>query len=822
MKIAIIAPSPVPFVLGGAEAFCTGWLAALNAQPGVEAELIKLPSPERNFWEVLASYRQFAALDLRHFDRVLSAKYPAWMVAHPDHHVLMLHTLRGLYDTWPSGLPTQIPEHLARATPPAVAKVLQLCECLPHTRQSLEPIFAAIAELQHQAPNLSPEWFTLPGALLRRIVHTLDAIGLARGAIRSHAAISATVAARAGYFPPDVPAAEIAVHHPPALPRPRPESTPGDPDAATALPGVPPGPIVLTASRLDAPKRIPLIIAAYQHAFDQAQAAGQTLPPLVIAGAGPQAQALADQIAHHPASAAHIHCVGRITDAQLAAAYARATLVPYTPAQEDYGYIALEALQAGVPVLTVADAGGPTELVRHGHNGWIVEPTVPALAQALHHLLTHPKERAALAAHAAASVAHIQWPALARHYARRLPRIAVVNTFAVYPAQGGGQLRLLNLYREVARHADVRLVNLGPDPAAPTQTRHLAPGLTEIVAPPGPEQLAHCTALEAVVRASAMDVSAMQAPQHSPAWLAAIADACAWAHTVVACHPYGYPAIRQVWPGPVVYESLNVEYDLKAAIFGTHAPQVLAQVQAVEAACATQAPVVLACSPQDAQRLQTLYALPALPTLVPNAVAAHTYPDPAPAPIGPHQPAIALFVGSLHGPNNDALLALLDIARQYQALCAAQPQTPPCQFVVLGSVCRAPGLPQALPPHVHLLGTVSSAELRAWLARAHIGLNPMASGSGTNLKLLEYAAAGLPILSTPFGARGGLLQPGTHYLSAELPDFAPALAQALQAPGWAQCTQRARAARALVRQHGTWAAAATQALNALQPLLHIA
>ncbi|NUN61725.1 MAG: glycosyltransferase, partial [Burkholderiaceae bacterium] len=102
MKIALIAPSPVPFVIGGAENLWTGWIAALNEQPGVEADLIKLPSPERDFWEIVDSYRQWARLDLRHFDRVISTKYPAWMVAHPDHHVFLQHKLRGLYDTWPA------------------------------------------------------------------------------------------------------------------------------------------------------------------------------------------------------------------------------------------------------------------------------------------------------------------------------------------------------------------------------------------------------------------------------------------------------------------------------------------------------------------------------------------------------------------------------------------------------------------------------------------------------------------------------------------------------------------------------------------------
>ena len=35
-----------------------------------------------------------------------------------------------------------------------------------------------------------------------------------------------------------------------------------------------------------------------------------------------------------------------------------------------------------------------------------------------------------------------------------------------------------------------------------------------------------------------------------------------------------------------------------------------------------------------------------------------------------------------------------------------------------------------------------------------IGLNPMASGGGSSLKLPDYMANGLPSLNTPIGARG--------------------------------------------------------------------
>jgi alpha-1,3/alpha-1,6-mannosyltransferase len=49
-------------------------------------------------------------------------------------------------------------------------------------------------------------------------------------------------------------------------------------------------------------------------------------------------------------------------------------LLIYTPANEHFGIVPLEAMLAGVPVLA-ADTGGPTETVVEGETGWLRSPT---------------------------------------------------------------------------------------------------------------------------------------------------------------------------------------------------------------------------------------------------------------------------------------------------------------------------------------------------------------------------------------------------------------------------------------------------------------
>ena len=56
--------------------------------------------------------------------------------------------------------------------------------------------------------------------------------------------------------------------------------------------------------------------------------------------------------------------------------------------------------------------------------------------------------------------------------------------------------------------------------------------------------------------------------------------------------------------------------------------------------------------------------------------------------------------------------------------------------------------------NVLLLGQISNEEKLELYHISDVALNPMLSGSGTNIKMLDYMAAGLPVITTPVGARG--------------------------------------------------------------------
>ena len=357
MDVAIVAPCPVPYVRGGAENYWRGLQDHINEETPHQAEVIKLPSREHEFWELIASYRAFAALDLHEFDVVVSGKYPAWMTPHPRHVVHMLHPLRGLYDTYHY---FQQPETVTDA-PPGVAELLEFCAQHDRNREALGEFFERMDVLQARRDSLAPQLFAFPGPLIRALVQWLDRVALADAARLG--AISRTVSERDGYFPAG---AAVFVAYPPSNVRREPGGRRGD--------------YVLAAGRLDQSKRIDMLI----------EAMGQTTSAatLRIAGTGPDEERLRELAAANP----RIRFEGRVSNRELTALYASARAVAFTAYDEDFGLVALEGMQSGRPVIVLRDGGGATEIVEDGVSGLVAEPDAAGLAAAIDRLWSSRKE----------------------------------------------------------------------------------------------------------------------------------------------------------------------------------------------------------------------------------------------------------------------------------------------------------------------------------------------------------------------------------------------------------------------------------------------
>jgi len=128
----------------------------------------------------------------------------------------------------------------------------------------------------------------------------------------------------------------------------------------------------------------------------------------VIVGEGSTRAALEREAAQSTA-ADRIEFRGALWGDAVADLYAGARGVVYTPFDEDYGYVTLEAFLAARPVITATDSGGPLEFVRDGVNGFVCAPDAMPLAAAINRLAAD-RSLAERLGHAGQSVARtITW-----------------------------------------------------------------------------------------------------------------------------------------------------------------------------------------------------------------------------------------------------------------------------------------------------------------------------------------------------------------------------------------------------------------------------
>jgi glycosyltransferase involved in cell wall biosynthesis len=781
MRVAIVAPSPVPFTPGGAERVWNGLHRAITEGTPHQAELIKLPVDERTLPGLVEGYAAFARLDLGHFDVVITGKYPAWMVAHPHHVVYVLHRLRGLYDTYHL---LGAPERLDLPDPEL--RALQMLMRRRGGRAAAGELMAGLAAAARRLPAGDPA-LALPGPFAREVVHFLD--GAAFAGVRRHLAISRTVAARPGYFPPGVP---VEVAYPPS-------------DLGGARCGG--FDHLVSASRIEPPKRMDLLVEAMRHVPQPVE--------LRIAGTGPDL----DRCRRLAAGDPRIRFLGQVTPGQLRDLYADALAVPFVPRDEDLGLVTLEAMACGKPVVTCDDSGGPTELVVDGVTGRVVPPEPEALGAALASLCADPPGARRLGAAGRLRARSVSWervverllaapPAPGVGPRRTRPRVVALSTFPVHPQRGGGQVRCLHLLSALAGRYDVELLSLVPH-GAPARRVELAAGLAETLVPRSADHEAREQEVAAQVGIPVTDVAAATLAGRTPEYLERLSR-CRDAVAAVLVHPYLQPALAAALPGlPVVYDAQDVAVRLKAEVLpaGETGARLLAETREVEGAVVRSAVLVAACSAEDARALLEEHGgNPDRVVVVPNGVDAaatafagaerrrhRRWPERMGRWSEGRAPAhSALFMGSWHPPNLDAA----------ERVVAAAELLPEVAFLLLGSHCAA--LEEtALPGNVLLCGELPDSLKRSLLWSADLGLNPMVRGSGTNLKLVEYFAAGLPVLSTPLGARGLAVRPGEHLWTAPVEELAPAIAGALRRPE--EGAAMAVRARRLVEEELDWA-----------------
>lgn len=144
-------------------------------------------------------------------------------------------------------------------------------------------------------------------------------------------------------------------------------------------------PYILSVGRLCRIKRVDLMLNAMKNVSPEVSLK-------VVGGADePGVMEYFNSIIKGHDIGARVEFLGRVSDEALIDLYAEAMGVFYAPFDEDYGYVTLEAMASGRPVVTATDSGGTLEFVKDGENGRIVSPDPMAFAEAFNGLLADPE-----------------------------------------------------------------------------------------------------------------------------------------------------------------------------------------------------------------------------------------------------------------------------------------------------------------------------------------------------------------------------------------------------------------------------------------------
>jgi glycosyltransferase involved in cell wall biosynthesis len=149
------------------------------------------------------------------------------------------------------------------------------------------------------------------------------------------------------------------------------------PPFAERLERGPYGDYVLFVGRLESIKRPDLAVRAMLHVDRPIR--------LVMVGEGTQ-RARTEELAATLGLEDRIEFAGSVGEQGLIDLYKGALAVVYSPFDEDYGYVTLEAFLAHKPIITTTDSGGPLEFVEHEKNGLVCEPAGEALSAAINRL----------------------------------------------------------------------------------------------------------------------------------------------------------------------------------------------------------------------------------------------------------------------------------------------------------------------------------------------------------------------------------------------------------------------------------------------------
>lgn len=345
-------------------------------------------------------------------------------------------------------------------------------------------------------------------------------------------------------------------------------------------------------------------------------------------------------------------------------------------------------------------------------------------------------------------------------------KLLVINDFSVAHAVGGGQIRIKELLTELATNFDITLLCLSDLPEY-TETI-IKENFLEVCVPKTASHRLAEAEKNVLSYISINDIVAADYCLYNSLFRQLYLQYAATATAIIFEHPYLAPMLTLLpHKKTVIYSSLNCEFHLKKEILKSRLDFeiLLNRVNELEKKLLEIADLIVCVSKADRDCFANNFPDQNY-LVIENGVRCDNYkgligtllriPD-----VNPNNSSLALFVGSSHKPNIDAAYYIRDVLA---------PALPDMLFGIIGSVCDVLRH-HTYPSNVWLFGILDEDVKNYLMRNATIAINPLFTGGGSSLKVPDFFAAGLPLISTEVGVRGYDLLNGTHYLQANSSNF---------------------------------------------------
>lgn len=351
--------------------------------------------------------------------------------------------------------------------------------------------------------------------------------------------------------------------------------------------------------------------------------------------------------------------------------------------------------------------------------------------------------------------------------------VLALNDYDSFAGFGGGVTRTRGLYEAVCDWNPVVFVSFSGD--GTLMARCHGAGIKVINVPKTARHMEDLARVNAQFHVSANDIIASRHCKDNP-WLQLVYRVLRQsARCIVVEHCY-LAGLPLAWGDRFVYSSHNNETELKRRLLEGHPlkSELFAEVKRIERLAVECSAATIAVSQEDAESLVKGKRASGPVIVVRNGASVPSDGSDVERVKQELYERIGeravLFLGSAHMPNVEAAKFIVDLLA---------PELPDVRFHLMGSVC---GTIVKIASNVHLWGVADEVTKGALMQSCALALNPMSSGSGSNVKLADYLANGLYVITTEFGQRGYPIAIQPHIAVTSIHNFAEVIRRSLNEP----------------------------------------